>query len=147
MKFVKNAINLLKWPTHLLVVGAQLKITFQTLWQIKRNNKTENKENRKKSRNLETISLLMLGAMLRSNFLFPGSHFSLEYPECRDRDSPSDVPTVGNQTIKGKIAQNSNQVSNMEREADLVKDKESTEYIYFDSSQLGDCYEYKENTK
>lgn len=30
---------------------------------------------------------------------------------------------------------------------DLVKDKESTEYIYFDSSQLGDCYEYKENTK
>lgn len=43
MKFVKNAINLLKWPTHLLVVGAQLKITFQTLWQIKRNNKTENK--------------------------------------------------------------------------------------------------------
>lgn len=89
----------------------------------------------------------MIGAMLRSNFLFPGSHFSLEYPECRDRDSPSDVSTVGNQTIKGKIAQNSNQVSNMEREADLVKDKESTEYIYFDSSQLGDCYEYKENTK
>lgn len=89
----------------------------------------------------------MLGAMLRSNFLFPGSHISLEYPECRDQDSPSDVSTVGNQTIKGKIAQNSNQVSNMEREADLVKDKESTEYIYFDSSQLGDCYEYKENTK
>lgn len=56
MKFVKNAINLLKWPTHLLVVGAQLKITFQTLWQIKRSNKTENKEKGKqkekqKSRN------------------------------------------------------------------------------------------------
>lgn len=56
MKFVKNAMNLLKWPTHLLVVGAQLKITFQTLWQIKRNNKTENKEKGKqkekqKSRN------------------------------------------------------------------------------------------------
>lgn len=56
MKFVKNAINLLKWPTHLLVVGAQLKITFQTLWQIKRNNKTENKgkgkqKEKQKSRN------------------------------------------------------------------------------------------------
>lgn len=125
MKFVKNAINLLKWPTHLLVVGAQLKITFQTLWQIKRNNKTESKEKgkQKEKQKSETISLLMLGAMLRSNFLFPGSHFSLEYPECRDRDSQSDVPTVGNQTIKGKIAQNSNQVSNMEREADLVKDR------------------------
>lgn len=35
----------------------------------------------------------------------------------------------------------------MENEADLVYDKCSTENIYFDSSQLGDYYEYKENGK
>lgn len=60
---------------------------------------------------------------------------------------PSDVSTVINQTIKGKIAQNSNPASSMEKEAVLVEDKYSIENIYFDNSQFGDCYEYKENGK
>lgn len=50
-------------------------------------------------------------------------HFSLKFSECRDRASPSDVFTVENQTIEGKIAQKSNAASYMEREFDLEKDK------------------------
>lgn len=61
------------------------------------------------------------------SFFIPGNYFVnqhhsiLELPEFCNRDSPSNVSTVENQTIKG---------SNMEREADLVKDMISTKYIH-----------------
>lgn len=71
MKFVKNAINLLKWPTHLLVVGAQLKITFQTLWQIKRNNKTENKEKGKQKEKQKSRNNFSTNARGYAPFKFP----------------------------------------------------------------------------
>lgn len=48
---------------------------------------------------------------------------------------------------ENKLSKNLNPAFSMENEADLVKDKCSTENIYFDSCQFGDYYEYKENVK
>lgn len=69
------------------------------------------------------------------SFFIPGNYFVnqrhsiLEFPEFCDRDSPSNVSTVENQTSKERLPKNQNPASNMEREADLVKDKIST-YIH-----------------
>lgn len=80
------------------------------------------------------------------SFFIPGNYFVnqrhsiLEFPEFCDRDSPSNVSTVENQTSKERLPKNQTKQV-IWREADLVKD----EFIHLYSSQFGDGYEYKEN--
>lgn len=91
--------------------------------------KKKRKAERKKSRNNFCTNVIGYAPF---RFFFPGNYFVnqrhsiFEFPEFCDRDSPSNVSIVENHTIEGKIAQKSNPASNMEREADLVKDKIST---------------------
>ena len=54
---------------------------------------------------------------------------------------------MGSPTIRKKSAQKSSPANSTEKELDLVQDEYIAENIYSDISQVGDCYEYKENGK